>query len=178
LREDGLLIDGRTGEVINEYGATRFDVATRALRGEFDPPEGVPNTERNDGLLLDSLIKWPATYEFQFVLRSEGALADIVLEEYRALVSRYVHAFKVVITATACLLQNRKHDLYCFFVFFFCFWTCRTCEVQVDPKICTIKTRMGGKYVSLTIPAIVRAPGIIQKVFAAVENDKRIVMKF
>lgn len=28
-------------QVINEFGATRFDVAVRALRGELDPPEWV-----------------------------------------------------------------------------------------------------------------------------------------
>lgn len=34
---------------INEMGATRFDVAVRALRGELDPPEWVENTERSSG---------------------------------------------------------------------------------------------------------------------------------
>ena len=29
LNEEGLLVDEKTGEVINEYGATRFDVAVR-----------------------------------------------------------------------------------------------------------------------------------------------------
>lgn len=45
--------------------ATRFDVAVRALRGEFDPPPGVDNTERNPGLLLESLMQFPGTYSFQ-----------------------------------------------------------------------------------------------------------------
>jgi len=30
-------VDTKTGKVINEFGATRFDVAVRALRGELDP---------------------------------------------------------------------------------------------------------------------------------------------
>lgn len=29
LNDEGLLVDEKTGEVINEYGATRFDVAVR-----------------------------------------------------------------------------------------------------------------------------------------------------
>lgn len=34
-------MDATTGKVINEFGATRFDVAVRALRGELDPPSWV-----------------------------------------------------------------------------------------------------------------------------------------
>lgn len=37
ISDDGFLIDTKTGKVINEFGATRFDVAVRALRGELDP---------------------------------------------------------------------------------------------------------------------------------------------
>lgn len=88
VNDDGDLIDAKTGEVINEYGATRFDVATRALRGDFDPPPTVENTERNNGLLMDSLIKWPATYDFQFVLRTEGSSEEALVEEMRAVVAR------------------------------------------------------------------------------------------
>ncbi len=29
VNEEGLLVDEKSGEVINEYGATRFDVAVR-----------------------------------------------------------------------------------------------------------------------------------------------------
>ncbi len=32
------LVDSKTGAAINEFGATRFDVAVHALRGDFDPP--------------------------------------------------------------------------------------------------------------------------------------------
>lgn len=93
--------DSKTGKVVNEFGATRFDVAVRgealtrctvpcsgacwhcspnshaqgpvpdlacapktfsppAMRGEFDPPEFMNNTERTSGLLLDSLTQFPA----------------------------------------------------------------------------------------------------------------------
>lgn len=41
INEDGFLIDTKTGKVINEFGATRFDVAVRALRDELSPPEWV-----------------------------------------------------------------------------------------------------------------------------------------
>lgn len=37
ISEEGDLVDTKTGKVINEFGATRFDVAVRALRGELDP---------------------------------------------------------------------------------------------------------------------------------------------
>eukprot|EP00955_Chlamydomonas_euryale_P033417 347701-Chlamydomonas_euryale.AAC.13 len=38
LTDDGILIDEKTGKQINEFGATRWDVAVRAMRGELDPP--------------------------------------------------------------------------------------------------------------------------------------------
>jgi hypothetical protein len=37
ISKEGDLVDTKTGKVINEFGATRFDVAVRALRGELDP---------------------------------------------------------------------------------------------------------------------------------------------
>jgi hypothetical protein len=37
ISQEGDLVDTKTGKVINEFGATRFDVAVRALRGELDP---------------------------------------------------------------------------------------------------------------------------------------------
>ena len=141
LTEDGLLIDEKTGEVINEYGATRFDVAVRALQGDFDPPPTVENTERSSGIILDSLLKWPAVYEFQFVLNTNGAVPASLLEEMRAIVAK-------------------------------------VCQWEVSPDVCSYKERKGGKFVSLCIPATVRYPELIQKVFQAVEKDDRIIMKY
>jgi putative lipoic acid-binding regulatory protein len=142
LTSDGLLVDEKTGEVINEYGATRFDVAVRAIRGEFDPPRGVENTERNTGVLLDSLIQWPSTYDFQFVVKpSETDAASSLAEELR----------KVVETV---------------------------CQADVSRDSITCKERMGGKYLSITVPALVREPGLIQQVFSALEDDERMVMKY
>ena len=39
ISKDGQdLVDSKTGQIINAFGASRFDVAVHALRGEFDPP--------------------------------------------------------------------------------------------------------------------------------------------
>ncbi len=42
ISKDGQdLIDSKTGAIVNAFGATRFDVAVHALRGDFDPPKSV-----------------------------------------------------------------------------------------------------------------------------------------
>lgn len=41
INDQGLLIDEKSGKVINEFGATRFDVAVTAMRGMLDPPAWV-----------------------------------------------------------------------------------------------------------------------------------------
>lgn len=42
ISKDGQdLIDTKTGAIVNAFGATRFDVAVHALRGDFDPPKQV-----------------------------------------------------------------------------------------------------------------------------------------
>ena len=135
-------MDGKTGEVINEYGATRFDVAVRALRGDFDPLPGTENTERTPGVLLDSLVQWPAVYEFQFVVRTGDSSAEAVVEELRGRVEA----------------------------------VCRFKPVEFGA--CSAKERKGGKYLSICIPATVRAPEIIQRVLNSFEDDERILMKY
>ena len=52
IDENGDLIDTKTGKALNEFGATRFDVAVRAMRGEYDPP-GV-STEMEQGQIYDT----------------------------------------------------------------------------------------------------------------------------
>jgi putative lipoic acid-binding regulatory protein len=141
INEDGELVDEKTGKVINEFGATRFDVAVRALRGDFDPPEGSGNTERTSGVLLDSLLSWPAVYTFNIVLRTHGLPPQQLVDEMRDLVNR-------------------------------------TCSTTVAADECAVTERMGGKYLSLQIPALIRAPEFIQMVFTSLEGDTRVIMKY
>ncbi|MDC1215825.1 DUF493 domain-containing protein [bacterium] len=63
LDENGVLIDTKTGKALNEFGATRFDVAVRAMRGEYDPP-GV-STDKEEGQIFDMLTQFPCKYTFQ-----------------------------------------------------------------------------------------------------------------
>lgn len=135
------MVDEKTGEVINEYEATRFDVAVRAMRGEFDPPPSSDNTERGAGVLMDSLVQWPAPYDFQFVVKPGDAPAAAVAEELRA-----------VVAATA--------------------------GIDVPPSAVAVKERKGGKFLSITVTATVRYPELIQRVFAALDGDARILMKY
>jgi hypothetical protein len=153
INENGLLIDEKTGEVINEYGATRFDLKLAALNGQFQPPPNIPDTERSTGLILDSLMHWPNSYDFQFVLKTtpkEGETTRLrspaeILDEMRVLVGK-------------------------------------VCSTEIDVSVCSVKERKGGKYVSLTIPAMVNGPEIIQRVFDTLETDEtfkgRILMKY
>ena len=71
LDENGDLIDTKTGKALNEFGATRFDVAVRAMRGEYDPP-GV-STEKEEGQIFDMLTQFPSKYTFQ----ASGRAADL-----------------------------------------------------------------------------------------------------
>ncbi len=41
INEQGLLVDEASGKVINDLGATRWDVAVSAMRGLLDPPAWV-----------------------------------------------------------------------------------------------------------------------------------------
>lgn len=71
LDENGDLIDTKTGKALNEFGATRFDVAVRAMRGEYDPP-GV-STEMEEGQFFDMLTQFPSKYTFQ----ASGRASDL-----------------------------------------------------------------------------------------------------
>lgn len=54
----------------------------------------------------------------------------------------------------------------------------RVCGAPIDPSRCVITERMGGKYVSLQLPVMLRAPEFIQKVLDEVKDDARVVMKY
>lgn len=146
--------DTSTGKVVNEFGATRFDVAVQAMRGAFDPPAGTDNTERASGVLLDSLVRFPSVYPFQVVLRqgvssssSSNGSSDVrqtpaqLLERYRSIIAE-------------------------------------ACGADVPAEQCSVKERLGGKYVSLTIPARVPAAAVVQHVLESLKDDAMVVMRF
>lgn len=58
------------------------------MRGEFDPAPNVENTERTPGLLLDSLMQFPAVYTFNLVVKAEGTSSQELLAEMATLVAR------------------------------------------------------------------------------------------
>jgi putative lipoic acid-binding regulatory protein len=98
--------------VINAFGSTRFDVAVRALRGEFDPAPNVANTERSVGLLMDSLVQWPLDYPFQLVVRNDAEDRDgheALVEEYRRLVESMC---ATTINPDTCSWKLRKGGKY------------------------------------------------------------------
>jgi hypothetical protein len=57
ISEEGDLVDTKTGKVINEFGATRFDVAVRALRGELDPAPWVEVSSNGGPLPYQHLLQ-------------------------------------------------------------------------------------------------------------------------
>lgn len=79
LNDKGDLIDSKTGKALNDFGATRFDLAVRAMRGEYDPV-GV-STETEEGQIYDTLTQFPSDYTFQAAGKSvnltEDAIRDI-----------------------------------------------------------------------------------------------------
>ena len=79
LNDDGDLVDTKTGKVLNEFGATRFDVAVRAMRGEYDPIG--TSTEHEEGQILDTLTQFPTEYTFQVSGRKELIGQDGALDE-------------------------------------------------------------------------------------------------
>ncbi|KAJ9533358.1 hypothetical protein QJQ45_026402 [Haematococcus lacustris] len=138
LNSQGLLVDERSGKVINEMGATRWDVAVSAMRGLLDPPDWVENTERTDGLILSSLVQFPHRHCFSIVGRNEpGFLQDCV--------------------AT---IQ-------------------RVCQVQVDMAAdVKVVKRLSGKFLSLQVDCMVRAPELITRVLIELAKDPRVKMRY
>mmetsp|Transcript_19688 Transcript_19688/g.42801 ORF Transcript_19688/g.42801 Transcript_19688/m.42801 type:complete len:88 (-) Transcript_19688:346-609(-) len=54
----------------------------------------------------------------------------------------------------------------------------QVCQVEVEEGGLEVAERLGGKYISLKINALVRAPEVIGAVFDKLEGDPRIKMKF
>jgi len=73
VNEAGDLVDATTGKAINEFGATRFDVAVRALRGELSPEAWAEDHERAPGAIMERLMQFPCDYVFQ----ARGAAAAV-----------------------------------------------------------------------------------------------------
>jgi putative lipoic acid-binding regulatory protein len=50
--------------------------------------------------------------------------------------------------------------------------------LHVPLRRCTVKERLGGKYVSMTVAVMVRAPELIQMVWEELGKDERVKMRY
>jgi len=70
-------------DVVNGQLPDRFMMAVQAIRGEFSPPDEVPDTERTDDLILQALTNFPATVRLKVVSRAvpeeelDGLVRDV-----------------------------------------------------------------------------------------------------
>ncbi|KAG2438742.1 hypothetical protein HXX76_005287 [Chlamydomonas incerta] len=135
-------------------GATRFDVAVRALRGELDPPEWVENTERSSGIILSALYTFPRMYTFQVVGKagSSSSGSDGASTANGSAKDEFVKA--VVGTVS------------------------RVAQAEVEDGKVEVKERMGGKYVSVSVDVMTRAPEIVGMVYDELGKDPRVMMRF
>lgn len=53
-----------------------------------------------------------------------------------------------------------------------------TTAANIPAEACTVKERLGGKFVSLCIPARVQAAHVVDLVWAALADDPALVMKY
>ena len=104
LDENGDLIDTKTGKALNEFGATRFDVAVRAMRGEYDPI-GV-STEKEEGQILDTLTQFPSDYTFQ----AAGKKADLTEDAIEDLKGKIGHVCGGEIDPTQIEIKERGNS--------------------------------------------------------------------
>ncbi len=140
INDAGLLVDEKSGKVINEFGATRWDVSVRALRGELDPPNWADNNELAPGVLLSSLVDFPTMHDFSIVAKA-GVDKQAFVADIKQMISNL-------------------------------------CQAPVEDDNCVIKERLGGKYVSMTVNVMVRAPEIIQMVWEELGKDDRVKMRY
>lgn len=149
------------------------------MRGEFDPPAYAENTERASGLLLDSLTQFPATYEFQLVVKPQqaqqqgppGTAAEAAGAAVRAADGSSSGAgngsqLAAAEASDAAVLERYRQLI------------ADTTAADIPPATCTIKRRLGGKYLSLTIPARVQAAHVVDLVWEALGGDPAVVMKY
>ena len=82
--ETGDLIVESTGKPLNEFGATRFDLYVRALRGEYDSADSETQTEENSvGEIFETIQQFPCKYTYQVVclkadVEDEGFVRSVV----------------------------------------------------------------------------------------------------
>ncbi|OUS42246.1 hypothetical protein BE221DRAFT_142937 [Ostreococcus tauri] len=82
--ETGDLIVESTGKPLNEFGATRFDLYVRALRGEYDAADSETQTEENSvGEIFETIQQFPCKYTYQVVclkadVEDEGFVRSVV----------------------------------------------------------------------------------------------------
>ena len=69
--------DGKPLGQLNEYGATRFDVAVRAIRGEYD----VPSSENDIGEIYETITQFPTKHVYQVAVRKEDAEDEAFVDE-------------------------------------------------------------------------------------------------
>lgn len=142
------------------------------MRGAFDPPSYVENTERTPGLLLDSLLQFPTTYEFQLVLSRQAAPAGGGSDDGSSSSGSGTSggsggsAPDEQAAAAAALLERYRSLI------------ADTTAADIPVEACTVKERLGGKYVSLTIPARVQAAHVVDLVWAALADDPAVKMKY
>lgn len=174
LNDDGLLVDGR-GQVVNGLGATRFDVAVAALRGDLDPKPWEDNTERAPGVIMQSLVQFPCAYTFQVVgasakatgssgngssgtdsSSSSGSAAAAAADDDAALTARHAD-FVADVAATVS----------------------RMAEVSPLPDGSVVVTpRLKGKFVSVKVTVTVRAAEVILAIADELKRDARVKMAF
>lgn len=92
------------------------------------------------GLLLDSLTQWPAVYQFQLVVKQQPAAAA----GEAAPASGEQQQQQQGSSPEQALLKRYRSLI------------ADTTAADISPQDCTAKPRMGGRYVSLCIPARVQ----------------------
>ncbi|PNW75570.1 hypothetical protein CHLRE_12g532000v5 [Chlamydomonas reinhardtii] len=139
-------------------GATRFDVAVRALRGELDPPEWVENTERSSGIILSALYQFPRMYTFQVVGKagSSSSSGSGAADGASGAGSSGKDEFVKAVVGTVS----------------------RVAQAEVEDGKVEVKERMGGKYVSVSVDVMTRAPEIVGLVYDELGKDPRVMMRF
>lgn len=83
LTEDDMECTGRVVTELVEVGNTplpdRFMFAMRAIRGEFNPPEGADDNDRAEDAITSALLQFPATIPLRVVTKpiTETAYAEL-----------------------------------------------------------------------------------------------------